>query len=487
MTLTEHQAQQITLVRVLEQTQNNGAIWSAGDAHEATRAARDLVGAKASFAEFVARRAQWVLEEVSRRSPDRAIQLRQPRWPFVAAQVLAVFALASGFMTDLLATNLMHPGQINVIELPMVLLIVWNLAFFGWFFVKWVARLFKRGKQPIGPVIELIGKWRASESLGFGGKRQRPWADSFKQDWSQLSGPLDTARLKMAASLGSMMFTLGAVAHLIYRAAFDHYTAGWKTTLTSSIDASAVHTIVSWVLAPGSYFLNRPIPDVRHIESLRMPPSLGEGAENWIWLYFASVLAWVVIPRLYLVALNGFVRWQIRRNFPLPMNGAYFTTLRAAWRGQRIGVSVVPFRYELSPALRGNLSTMLARIYGLAVDITIDQPVLMGTDGQDWKNPVKREGHVAVIVIFNLAATAEADAHGAVLQALRKAIEDGTPVVPIVDTGAYRQDDAERFRQRCNQWSQILDKMKFKPLFLDLHRAAADDLKLLNDRLNHDE
>jgi hypothetical protein len=172
----------------------------------------------------------------------------------------------------------------------------------AWFFVKWVARLFKRGKQPIGPVIELIGKWRASESLGFGGKRQRPWADSFKQDWSQLSGPLDTARLKMAASLGSMMFTLGAVAHLIYRAAFDHYTAGWKTTLTSSIDASAVHTIVSWVLAPGSYFLNRPIPDVRHIESLRMPPSLGEGAENWIWLYFASVLAWVVIPRLYLVA-----------------------------------------------------------------------------------------------------------------------------------------------------------------------------------------
>jgi hypothetical protein len=107
---------------------------------------RDLVGAKASFAEFVARRAQWVLEEVSRRSPDRAIQLRQPRWPFVAAQVLAVFALASGFMTDLLATNLMHPGQINVIELPMVLLIVWNLAFFGLVF-RQVGRTFVQARQ----------------------------------------------------------------------------------------------------------------------------------------------------------------------------------------------------------------------------------------------------------------------------------------------------------------------------------------------------
>ena len=487
MPLTEHQAQQVTLVRVLEQTQNNGSIWTAEYAKEATRATIELVGPKASFAEFVARRAQWVLQAISRRSPDRAILLRRPRWPFFAGQVLAALAFACGFMTDLLATSFMHPGQINIVELPLVLLIVWNLGFFAWFSVKWVLYFFRRGKQPVGPVIELFGKLRASESLGFGRKRQRPWADGFKSDWSQLSAPLNAARLKMAASLASMLFTLGAVAHLIYRAAFDHYTAGWKTTLTSSVDAGSVHTFVSWVLAPGSFLLNRPIPDVKHIESLRMPPSLGEVAENWIWLYFASVLAWVVIPRLYLVALNAFARWRMCRNFPLPMNATYFTTLRAAWRGQRIGVSVVPFRYELSPVLRNNLSAMLKRIYGLAVDITIDQPVLMGSDTNDWKNPVERDGHVAVIVIFNLAATAEADVHGVLLTGLEKYIEEGTPIVPVVDTGAYRQDDPERFRQRRNQWRQALDRIKFKPLFLDLHKAADDDLKILNNRLNHND
>ena len=218
-----------------------------------------------------------------------------------------------------------------------------------------------------------------------------------------------------------------------------------------------------------------------------MPLSNEEVAYKWLYLYVASVLAWVIIPRLYLVALNAFSRWRMCRDFPLPMNGAYFTTLRAAWRGQRIGVSVVPFRYELSPALRSNLGAMLERIYGLAVDITVEQAVLMGEDATDWKKTVKREGHVAVIVIFNLAATAEADAHGALLQRLRKSIEDGTPVVPIVDTGAYRQDDPERFRQRCNQWRQILDRLKFKPLFLDLHKAAEDDLKTLDNRLNQDD
>jgi hypothetical protein len=487
MPLTEHQAQQITLVRILEQAQNNGSVWLASDAKEATRVARDLVGAKAPFAEFVARRAQWALEEINRRSPDRAIQLRQPRWPFFAGKALAFVALAFGFFADLIATSLLYPGKINVIEFPLVVLVGLNVFFFGLFFVQWGLKRFRRGKQPTGPLLELFGRLRTWESLGFARKRQRPWIESFKHDWSTLSGPINEARLKMAASLASMLFTLGALSHLMYRAAFDHFMAVWKTTLVSCIDATKVHAFVQFFLAPGSFLLNRPIPDARHIEGLRMPPNSGEIAENWIWLYFGSVLAWVVIPRLYLVALNVFARWRMCRDFPLPMNGAYFTTLRAAWRGQRIGVSIVPFRYELSPALRSNLSTMLERIYGLAVDITVEQAVLMGEDATDWKKTVNREGHVAVIVIFNLAATAEADAHGALLQRLRTSVEDGTPVVPIVDTGAYRQDDPERFRQRCNQWRQTLDRLKFTPLFLDLHKAAEDDLKTLDNRLNHGE
>lgn len=487
MSLTEKQAQQITLIRVLEQTQSNDALWSVDDAKAATRAAADLMGTKGSFAAFVARRAQWALDTMNKRAPDRAIRLRQARWPFVAGQAVVILALGCGFLTDLLATNLLHPGQINVVELPLLVLIVWNLAFMTWFLVKWLMHLFVRHKSSPGPVIELFGQYRASDSLRLSGKHHKIWLDTFKHDWSHLSGPVNTARLKVAVNLASAFFTLGAMAHLIYRAAFDHYTAGWKTTLTHSIDANAVHAIIRWVLAPGAYLFKLPIPDAQHIERLRMPPGVGEVAEHWIWLYVGSVLMWVVVPRLWLVALNAFARWRICRNFRLPMTATYFTTLRAAWRGQRIGVSVVPFRYALSPALQANLGAMLQRIYGLAVDITIDQPVLMGDDATDWHNPVQREGHVAVIVIFNLAATAEGDTHGALLQALRKAIEQGTPIVPIVDTGAYRQDDPERFRQRCTQWRQALDNVRFKPLFLNLHTAGSEDLKTLDERLNHGE
>ena len=92
MPLTEQQALQVTLVRVLEQSQTNDAAWSTADAKEATRTTKELLGSKASFAEFLARRSQWILETISKRAPDRAIQVRPPRWPLVAGQVLAVFA-----------------------------------------------------------------------------------------------------------------------------------------------------------------------------------------------------------------------------------------------------------------------------------------------------------------------------------------------------------------------------------------------------------
>ena len=486
MPLTEHQAQQVTLVRILEQSQNNGSVWSASDAKEATRAAMDLVGTKGSFTEFVARRAQWALEEINRRSPDRAIQLRQPRWPMLASQLLAVFALISGVLTDVLAPDfLLAPKTVHVVVLPLLFLILWNVVFFVVFFVQWVLQFFRRTKNSTGPVVELLGRWRISESMGFRRTQSRGWAESFERDWAQLAGPVNEARLKVAENLASILFTTGVLGSLLVRSIFLEYKVGWETS-HKWFTVQCFYCLTKVMFAPAA-LLGMPVPDAQHIANLQMPPSSGEVAGKWFVLYLVSVLAWVIIPRFYLVALNAFARWRMCRHFPLPMNGAYFTTLRAAWRGQRIGVSVVPFRYELSPALRSNLSTMLERIYGLAVDITVEQAVLMAEDGTDWKKPINREGHVAVIVIFNLAATAEADAHGALLQRLRKSVEDGTPVVPIVDTGAYRQDDPERFRQRCNQWRQILDKFKFQPLFLDLHKAAEDDLKSLDNRLNHDE
>lgn len=481
MLLTELQAQQITLVRVLEQTRDNGGLWTAGDAHEATRAARELVGRGAPFHVFVARRAQWALEEIQRRSPGQAVRLRVPRLPFWAGWVLAVCALLAGFATDYLAAQ----PHIDVVEWPLVLLIGWNWLVFTWLCLAWLWRRIGPGHGSHGLPAAALGRWWVWEMLGLRSGKSRPWAADFRQAWATLAAPLQAVRFRLAAHLAALLFALGAVGSFWARGISEEYRAGWKTTY-AFVNGELLHAIVSVVLAPGAWLLNLPIPDAQHIDRLRMPGSAGEVAEPWIWLYGASVLVWVAAPRLCLVLLNALARWRLRRAFPLPMRGAYFITLGALWGGQSIGVVVVPFRYALSPDVRRRLATMLERIYGLAVDIAIEPPVLMGNDATDWKKAIHPEGHVAVLALFPLAATAEADAQGVLLQRLQRSAGSDTPVVPVVDMGGFPLQDIDRLRQRCNQWRRVLDKVGCKPLFVDLQQTREEDLQALHQRLNHD-
>lgn len=481
MPLTELQAQQIALVRVLEQTRDNGGVWTAGDAREATRAARELAGPRAAFDAFVARRAQWALEEIGRRTPAQAIRLHAVRGPFWAGLAVALGALLAGFATDYLAAQ----PHIDIVEWPLVLLMGWNLLVFAAGATAWLWRV-GRGSGAQGPWAAWLGRWWAAALLGLRGASARPWLSDFKHAWAALSAPLQGARVRLFTHLTALLFALGALASLLARGISEEYRAGWKTTY-AFVNGELLHAIVSVVLAPGAWLLGLPIPDAQHIASLRMPQSPGEIAEPWIALYAASVLAWVVLPRLGLVGLNALARWRLCRAFPMPMVSAYFTALHAAWQDQRIGVVVVPFRYELSPGIRSRLATLLERVYGLSVDIAIEPPVIMGKDATDWKQALHREGHVAVVVLFNLAATAESDAHGVLLQQLRRSVERDTPIVPVVDMGGYPRTDVERWRQRCNQWRHILDKVHFKPLFLDLQQAGDDDQQALHDRLHHDD
>ena len=103
----------------------------------------------------------------------------------------------------------------------------------------------------------------------------------------------------------------------------------------------------------------------------------------------------------------------------------------------------------------------------------------------DWQAALGNERHIAVFVIFNLAATAESDAHGELLQRIRYRVDGRIPVVPLVDTSNYVERDPDRFRERCNQWRTVLDAIGLKPLFINL--ASADDEAVLQDlgaRLN---
>ncbi len=482
MSLTEQQAQRVVLVKAIEQARDNGGLWSATDAKEATRATTELVGAKTALDQFVARRAELVLETIARRRAGlAAIDPPVSRWPALAGWLLLVAALSTGFITDHFAAD----RRVNIVEYPLAGLVLWNLAIYLAILGRWLSGLFAAKRRPAGPLTDLLAKWRLRGAPVLPAADRLPWVDQFRSAWYSLSAALNRHRIEYVLHSAALCFALGALASLYVRGFFKEYRAGWESTFFS---ADSIHAIASVLLTPGALLLNMPIPDVRHVAGLRFPESAGEIASGWIHLYGGSILVWIIVPRLLLATADRIAIWRRQRSFPLPLNNAYFTTLRAVRGGSAIAVLAIPFRYELTAQVRNNLARLLERIHGLAVTISVQQPVIMGEDSADWKAALGSEQHIAVFVIFNLAATAEADAHGQVLKRILNDVDGRAPVIPIVDTGAYAERDAERFDQRCRQWRSVLDALRCTPLFLDLTAPNADDVETamanLEKRLN---
>lgn len=480
MSLTEFQAREITLVRVLE-TRDNAGLWTADDAKEATRETMELLGAKAPFDQFVARRAECFLSKIGKHSANSTINLKVPRWPIFVARLLVVVAMVIGFIIDHLASD----QRVNIVEFPLVGLILWNLLIFLGIFVRWLAALVPSGHKRGGVLTEMPGKWHLWEGMTApnGSANQRIYR--FREEWISLSARLNQVRLELFFHMAAMSFTFGTLGSLYVRGFFKEYRAGWESTFFS---ADSIHAIASFVLTPGAIILNMQIPDVQHIATLRFPESSGEIARDWIHLYAASILVWIIIPRALLAIANGYSRWRLQRSFPLPITGTYFNTLRAIRRDGKAVALAIPFRYELTQQINSNLSKLLQHIYGLTVDVSIQHPVLMGDDTSDWKAALGSDEHIAVFVIFNLTATAEPDTHGRLMKQVQKDVSGRTSIIPIVDTSCYADRDIERFRQRCNQWRSVLNEVRCKPLFLDLSKPDDEEvLKDLMKRLNDHE
>lgn len=478
MLLTELQAQQITLIRVLEQTRDNAGIWSGGDAKEATRATQELLGTNASFNQFIARRADWALEKIRKCSENPTIDLRTTRWPTVAGWLVVVLAFLIGFLTDHLATD----RRVNLVEFPLVGLMAWNLVIYLGIIFRWLVSLVTSGSKHGGLLTDIIGKWCLQGVFSKCVKNSHVWIDQFKKEWSFFSARLNQARFELVFHAGAMFFAFGALASLYVRGFFKEYRAGWESTFFS---ADSIHAIVSIVLAPGAFLLKMDIPDAQHIASLQVPGSSGEIASNWIHLYAGSILICIIVPRFFLALANSLSSWRQQYSFPLPINSTYFTALRTIRQGGNAVVLAMPFRYELTSQIKHNISKLLEHLHGLAVEISIQQPVFMGDNIEDWKIALRSDAHIAVFVIFNLTATAESDTHGQLLERILNDVGGRTPVIPVVDTGTYADHKSDRFYQRCNQWRNIFDKIRCKPLFLDLTKSDDEEnLKSLETRLN---
>jgi len=299
-------------------------------------------------------------------------------------------------------------------------------------------------------------------------------------EWAVLSEPLTRARLSRTVHLSAAAFALGAVLSLYARGLLTQYVAGWESTF---LDATQVHTLLSWLFTPVlSVFPFLQGFSLADIESLRFStgvPATGAatGGERWVYLYGATILLLVVLPR---VLLAGFAGWRARRlarRFPLELEHPYFRRLAdSIGAGTPALLRVLPYSFTLDEARDRGLWTVAAMALGAQARVLLRPTVPYGEEPKDalGDTPGDEAGVTVTAALFSLAATPEKENHGAFLDYLVRASRRGVAVLldesSMTERGAGQAGLEARVAERIALWRQ----------FCSFHGTAATVVNLVD-------
>lgn len=460
--LNEADALAVAAVRVVETSASADAQWTDGDRAWASQAAAAAVGESAAPAVFLAERARLVLERLQSRHPLLQRGLRNLAWrPWVG-----VALVSTAFVAGLLADRLGDSRHINVLAPPVLLLLSWNLLVYLLLMVGPLLRL-GRLEMPdlLRTALTAMGTGWRRRSGGRGGGPVGPWLARLAADWAGIAAPLYRARATRLLHLGAAMLALGVIAGMYLRGLALEYRASWESTF---LEPETVQALLSLALAPGAWLGQLPLPDLARISAIRAPGS--ENAGYWLHLMALTLLALVVVPRL-LLALLGL--WQERRlagALPLPLDQGYFRRLLRGFHVAPNHAVVLPYAYTPSERAAAGLEGLLTRLLGGAVAIHQEAPVAYGEDETEGSTEwFSRPG--TRVVLFNLAATPEREAHGAFAASVIAASGASEPLLVVVDETSFAAragDDPQRLQQRRTAWRDLLDAQHVTPAFVNL-------------------
>lgn len=459
--MDESAALDVTAARAVETGDRDRLLWTDTDREWASRAAATIVGERASADEFLARRAQLVLERIGTRQPSVTRTVRAIRWrPWVGVVVvLAAFVL--GVLVDRIGGG----SSINLLAPPVFALVAWNLVVYVWLIAR---PLVLRGGRP-GPLRGLLiraaavrGPLDTGRADGATAARRSVLA-ALPADWARIAAPLYGARAARVLHLAAAATALGVIVGLYTRGLAFEYRASWESTF---LGTEQVHALLAVTLAPGSWLTGIPVPDVAAIEAIRAPAS--ENAATWMHLMAGTVAVVVIVPRLLLALAAGLTERRRAKRVTMPLDDQYFRRLVAGWVGEPTRVRVIPYSYTLESAARAGLDSLVARAFGNTA-ATVDAPVAWGDDDAlDAMADAAGGGAETRIALFSLAATPEEDAHGAFLRALGRLAPS---VVALVDESAFLARwpaDEQRRADRRAAWRELVEAHGGIAVFADL-------------------
>ena len=137
---------------------------------------------------------------------------------------------------------------------------------------------------------------------------------------------------------------------------------------------------------------------------------------------------------------------------------------------------MVPYSYRLPDRSAERLGDALKDVLGAGTRVNVSPPVAYGAE-DDWLAGAAAVSGVAdhVVVLFNLAATPEAENQGAFLGGLRRIVEPrGGRLAVLLDEAAFRQRlagqaaDEARLEARRSAWNGVSAPHTLETIALNL-------------------
>jgi hypothetical protein len=453
--LEEVAARRLLLVRACEGPAVPGSLWSAEDRAWATRLAIQTLPADAGAAAFLGERARHACERLRPRDAGVAAVLALRAW----RPAWAALALAAGLLTGLLVDSLGPATWINLLAPPVWAVVLWNLGVYAL-----LATQVLHGGGPAMPNwlrrgLAVLPAWRrvADGPLAAWGPQ-----------WLRHTAPRHGARAAQLLHLAAGGLALGLMAGLYLRGLVWDYRVGWQSTF---LESSAVRWVLGALLAPASTFTGIDLPGVDELARLRLGPGVEAtaSAAPWIHLYAATLLLAVVLPR---GLLAGWAAWRGARPVRVSLADPYYQRLLAEWRQTPARVQLLSHGAAPTAQAALALRQVLAGALGDGVEIRV-APVI--SHGSEEEVPPAEPGTTLKLLLVDLAATPEAEAHGRILAAAQPG---GVPLLLLTDEAEFRRRFVglpQRLQERRAAWQALARSHGVPWVAADLHSPDIAD------------
>lgn len=410
------------------------------------------------------------------------------------AWAAVVAALLSGALGDVLG----GAHQINLLSLPMLGLLAWNLGVYTLLALQALRRLVpgaRGGPHRSGQAgalqaaaLALLARTQAGLTARTAAPPPSPLAPAipgsfvhsarvqagFMQDWLAAARPLHIARLSALVHVAAACLAIGVVASLYARGLVLDYRAGWDSTF---LGPGSVRQLLGLLLGPAAALSGQALPDAAALAGLRLASGGSEGAARWIHLWALTLGLGVVLPRLVLAGAAWARAQRQARRLPLPAHASDLQGLLRAAGGAPQCVWLLPYSYQLDAERQAVLASLVARRLGPQASLLALASLPLGAE--DSLPTGLPEGlPTQALLLFALTATPERESHGAMVGALLAHLAGRCPLQVWVDESGWRQRlpgaaGTERLQQRRQAWARLLASVGQAPVFVDLGSGAA--------------